>query len=232
MRPHEHVAVIEETIIPSPQGDLRLRAYRNSGLRLRPATLFFHGGGWVFGGLDSHDQLCRALARESDTVVLAVEYGLSPEHRFPEPFEDCFSGSPVGRRAWPELGADPGPMAVAGDSAGANLATAVAMRARDEGSPAIRFQLLAYPALVPEPSVSTGDTSACDPFLTREEMDWFWGCYLGDRSVELSAYAAPGTAGDLSGMPPACLVLAEIDPLREEAIAYGDRMREAGVPVE
>jgi len=228
---HEHVADVEERVIPGPRGELGLRVYRNSGTELHPATLFFHGGGWVFGGLESHDPMCRALARESDTVVVAVDYGLAPEHRFPEPLDDCLAATRWVADHGADLGIDSALITVAGDSAGGNLATAVALRARDEGGPPISFQLLAYPALTPAPSAAPRDTAACDPFLTREEMDWFWARYLGDTGVS-SPYAAPADAADLSGLPPACLVLAGIDPLLDEGIAYGEELLRAGVSVD
>jgi acetyl esterase len=204
--------------IPGPAGALPVRVYGGSA---GPAVAFFHGGGWVFGDLDSHDVLCRGLARASGATIVAVDYRRAPEHPFPAAFEDC-----VAATAWlaaSDLG--DGRIVVAGDSAGGNLAAAVALHARDTAGPAIGAQVLLYPMLVPP---STADPHPGDSaLLTRAESFWFW-----ERYQPTGAYAAPGRVTDLGGLPPAYVVVAGIDPLREEALAFAGRLEAAGVPVE
>jgi acetyl esterase len=205
--------------IPGPAGDLAVRVYRVPG-GAGPAVAFFHGGGWVFGDLDSHDTLCRALARASGATIVAVDYRRAPEDPFPAAFEDCVAATTWLSTA--DLGA--GRLVVAGDSAGGNLAAAVALHARDTGGPAIDAQVLLYPMLVPP---STADPHSGDsPLLTRAETFWFW-----ERYRPSGAYAAPGLATDLAGLPPAYVVVAGVDPLRDEALAFARGLSAARVPV-
>jgi acetyl esterase len=226
----EAIASVEDRVIAGRTGDVAVRLYRNRGAHPRPATLFFHGGGFVFGDLDSHDPMCRALARESNTMVVAVDYRRAPEHPYPAALDDCMAVAAWVAEHGRSMGIDGRRLAVAGDSAGGTLAAAVALRARDEGGPPISFQLLIYPALDAHAPATRRDTTACDPFLTREEMQWFWGAYLGALpAVRSSGYAQPAWARDLAGLPPAHVVVAGIDPLRDEAIDYAERMRQAGV---
>jgi len=211
----------EDRTLPDGTG---IRVYRRpSSSPDGPAVAFFHGGGWVFGDLDSHDTLCRGLARASGATIVAVGYRRAPEHPFPAALEDC-----VAATAWlasSDLGG--GRLVVAGDSAGGNLAAAVALCARDAGEPEIAAQVLLYPMLVPP---GCGDPHPGDsPLLTRAESHWFWQRYLPDGVA--GAYATPGLAADLAGLPPTHLVLAGIDPLREEGLAFADALRAAGVPV-
>jgi acetyl esterase len=189
-----------------------------------------HGGGWILGTIEAHDALCRALCNAAGSVVASVDYRLAPEHPFPRPVEDCETALRWARSHAGELGVDPARVAVAGDSAGGNLATVLARRARDAGEP-VQFQLLVYPptdaALA---TASMADLGGGGYALTRDEMRRCWDLYAGAnpaRSPDLSPLRAP----DLGGMPPALVICAELDPLTDEATAYAERLSEAGVTV-
>jgi acetyl esterase len=223
---------IKDRAIPGPGGPVPVRVYKAADSAVRPLVAFFHGGGWVFGDLDSHDSMCRSLARDAEAIVVAVDYRLAPEHPFPAGFEDCWAVTKWLTSSGAELGGDPARVAVAGDSSGANLAAAVALRARDEGRVALRSQLLIYPALDPRMSSASYEENADDPFLSRSEMEWYWPRYLGDTVDEPESYAAPAFAADLAGLAPALLVVAGHDPLRDDSLAYAGRLRQAGVAVE
>jgi len=222
----------EDRTIPGPAGPIRVRVFRGTETGVRPLVAFFHGGGWVFGDLDSHDSMCRSLARDAGAVVVAVEYRLAPEHPFPAGFEDCWAVTKWLTSSGTELGGDQSRVAVAGDSSGANLAAAVALRARDEGDVQLSAQLLIYPALDPRMSSASYEENAEDPFLSKSEMEWYWPRYLGGLTTEPDAYAAPAHASDLAGLAPALVVTAGHDPLRDEGLDYAERLREAGVAVE
>lgn len=196
-----------------------------------PVTLFFHGGGWVICSIDTHDTLCRAIAHHSGSAVISVDYRLAPEAPFPQPLDDCYDAL-----AWVEakaatLGVDASRVAVAGDSAGGNLAAAVAIRARDEGGPALRHQLLIYPVTdtnFDRPSYR--EHGSADNLLPGEMMRWFWEHYVGDPG-QVDPLAAPLRHGNLAALPPATVIIAEHDVLRDEGLAYADALRMAGVPV-
>jgi acetyl esterase len=224
----EPVAEVRELAVPGPAGDVPVRAHRparhDSGAP--GVVVYLHGGGWCLGSLDGIDPLCRALANASGAVVVSVGYRLAPEHPFPAGLEDTLAvlrwlGAHAG-----ELGADPERLVVAGDSAGGNLAAVAALRLRDEGGPAVRLQALVYPAV----------DAAADPRqsregygLTVEGMRRWWRLYLGGADG-LQPDRSPLRAPDLAGLPPAFLVLAELDPLLEEGEAYAAALRDAGVP--
>jgi len=224
----------DDRTIPGPSGPIPVRVFRAAepGPQPRPLVAYFHGGGWVFGDLDSYDSMCRTLARASGSIVVCVDYRLAPEHPFPAGFEDCFAVTRWLSSNGEELGGDPSRLAVAGDSAGGNLAAATALRARDEGNPALGFELLMYPALDPRMGSASYEENAEDPFLSRNEMEWCWPRYLGFAAGEPEPYAAPALASDLSGLAPALVIVAGHDPLRDEALTYAERLRAAGVPVE
>jgi acetyl esterase len=192
-----------------------------------PAAVFFHGGGWVFGGLDSHDTLCRELVRQSGVILVAVDYRLAPEHPYPAALDDCLAATRWAAEHAAELGADGSRLAVVGDSAGASLAAGVALRARDEGGLDLAFQALAYPALDPAMDTKSYVTNAEDPYLSSSEMVAYWAKYLGGSAAD--GLAAPGLAQDLGGLPPAYLVVAGRDVLRDEGIAFAERLAAAGV---
>jgi acetyl esterase len=221
----EPVARVESTILDG----VPCRIYRPSLERPLPALLFFHGGGWVLGSLETVDGFCRRLAKLSECVVISVDYRLSPEHKFPLPLDDCYRATAEVARLSSELGVDAGRIAVGGDSAGGNLAAAVCLRARDEAGPAIAFQLLIYP--ITDASFETPSyLENAEGFgLSRETMIWYWDQYLASPADAASPLASPLRASDLSGLPPALVVTAEYDVLRDEGEAYAARLLEAGV---
>jgi acetyl esterase len=226
------LARVEDRSIPGPAGALSVRHYVPDGARHPgPLVVYYHGGGWVVGSLASHDATCRYLASEAGIPVLAVDYRLAPEHRFPAAMEDALAALRWAAAEHALLGVDPARIAVAGDSAGGNLAAAVARLARREGGPRPAFQLLLYPVT---------DLSAKQPsyrlfpegfFLTAGEMDWYRGHYLPDESAARDPRASPLLAGDLAGLPPALVVTAGFDVLRDEGEAYARALERAGVLV-
>ncbi len=191
--------------------------------------VYFHGGGWVVGDLDSHDAVCRAIANRAGCIVVSVDYRLAPEAPFPAALEDAYAATRWVVDHAAEIGADPGRLAVGGDSAGGNLAAAVCLLARERGGPAIALQILVYP--VTDGGCATGsyDEFARDFSLERADMLWYWDQYLGDQD-RLQPLASPLRATDLSGLPPALIITAGYDPLRDEGEAYAQRLRDAGVP--
>jgi len=222
----------EDRTIPGPAGPIPVRVFSSGEPDPRPLVAFFHGGGWVFGDLDSYDSMCRSLARAAGAVVVSVDYRLAPESPFPAGFEDCWAATRWLASSGQDVGGDAARLAVAGDSAGGNLAAAVALRARDEAGPTLRAQLLMYPALDPSMSSASYEENAEDPFLSRGEMEWSWPRYLGGMTGAPDPYAAPAYAADLAGVAPAVILVAGHDPLRDEGVAYAERLRSAGVPTE
>jgi len=196
----------------------------------RPLVVFFHGGGWVVGDLDTHDQPCRLLCRYSDVHVLAVDYRLAPEHPYPAAVDDAVAafGWAVAHAA--ELGADPARVAVAGDSAGGNLAAVVAQVTRDRGTPRPCAQLLLYPGTDSSHDRASKRLFAEGYFLTRDQMDWYWDTYSAGGS-RTDPRLSPLCADDLAGLAPAVVATAAFDPLRDEGEAYAAALREAGVAV-
>jgi acetyl esterase/lipase len=207
------------------------RVYRpvGAGGPAAPGVVFFHGGGWVIGDLDTHDTHCRALCVAADAVVVSVAYRRAPEHPYPAPLEDCWAVTEHVARHAADLGIDRSRLAVAGDSAGGNLAAAVTLRAREAAVP-LRAQLLVYPVTDPTMSTESYRTFGDDHYLTAEAMRWFIDAYLPDPATRTLPLAGPLHAPDLAGLPPAVVVTAEYDPLRDEGAAYAGRLREAGVP--
>ena len=227
----EPLAAVEDRTLPGPAGELPIRIYRPECDGPPPVVVFFHGGGWVVGSIATHDALCRSLASRSGCAVVSVEYRLSPEAAFPEPLDDAYAATAWVAANGDELGVDPGHLAVAGDSAGGNLAAAVCLLARDRGGPAIDLQLLVYPALDHRYGHQSCVDNAEGYFLTMDSMHWFTGHYLGgDLAQAAHPHASPLCAPDLSGLPPAHVVTAEFDPLRDEGEAYAKALADAGVP--
>jgi acetyl esterase len=221
------VAGVEDRVL----GSVPVRVYRPDEAGADgPVVVFIHGGGWVFGDLDSHDGLCRALARAADAVVVAVDYRRAPETPFPGALEDCLAAVEWLANYGPQIGVDGTRLVVAGDSSGANLAAAVAVTARDAGHPHVSAQCLMYPAT--DPSLATGSQAdyADDPFLSRDELAWYWDQYTTPEQRG-DVRAAVGLNRDLAGLPPAVMVIAGRDPLRDEGLAYAEVLRAAGVPV-
>jgi acetyl esterase len=229
--PGEAVARVEDRMIPGPAGSIPVRVYAPAGAgAAAPAIAFFHGGGWVIGSLETHDNFCRALANRSAAVVVSIDYRLAPEHRFPAAAEDCYAATRWIAERGSELGADGSRLAVAGDSAGGNLAAVVALMCRDRSGPSLRHQGLIYPVTDPDFDRPSYLDNAEGYLLTRAAMQWFWDHYVPDAARRHDAYAAPLRAEKLAGVAPATVVTAEYDPLRDEGEAYAERLRDAGVP--
>jgi acetyl esterase len=232
-RPPIPMARVETLEIPGHAGPLPARFYVPAGLPQAPAplVLYFHGGGWVIGDLDTHDGVCRFLAAAAGVTVLSVDYRLAPEHPFPAAVEDAWAGFTWAVANAAEIGVDPRRIAVAGDSAGGNLAAVVSLLARAGGGQLPAMQLLIYP-----PTDSAGDLPSrqlfCEGFLlTKNDMDTFERLYLPPGTDATDPRVSILLAPDLSGLPPAYVATAGFDPLRDEGEAYALRMREAGVQV-
>lgn len=210
-------------------GDVGLRVYTPAETPPFPVVVYFHGGGWVLGDRDTHDALCRRLTNGSGCVVISVDYRRSPECKFPGPLDDCFAAVRHVAEHPHEYQADSRRIAVAGDSAGGNLATAVALKARDQGGPAIKLQLLIYPITNHDFDTPSYLEFADGYGLTRDAMRWFWKQYLANAEDGEHPYASPLRA-DVSKLPSAHFILAEYDVLRDDGAAYAQRLKEAGVP--
>ncbi|WP_011301570.1 alpha/beta hydrolase [Cupriavidus necator] len=225
------VAQIEEVTIPGPAGDIRVRIYTPDGEGPFPALVYCHGGGWVVGDLDTVDVPCRRLATRASCVVVSVDYRLAPEHRFPAATEDAYAAFQwlVSNARAQQV--DATRIAVGGDSAGGNLAAAVALMARDRAAPQPCFQVLLYPVTDGTLDTPSYRENAEGYLLTRDSMVWFWNHYVGDAD-RTHPYASPLRADHHRGLPPAFVVTAEFDPLRDEGEAYARRLAEAGTPVE
>jgi len=217
---------VRDEVLAAPGRTIPLRVYRPAGRAPRPTVIYFHGGGWVAGSVDSHDTITAGLAAESGAQVISVAYRLAPEHPYPAATEDCFEA--LRRIADGAFEADPERLAVAGDSAGGNLAAACALIARDRGGPALRLQALIYPVLDDDVDRESYLT-ANDPFLTRDSMIYYLDAFLPAATDRDDGHALPLRAADLAGLPPAYLLAAEHDPLRDETLAYAERLRAAGV---
>ncbi len=229
--PEEPVSQVEDRVIPGPIQPIPVRIYRPVPAGTLPALVFFHGGGFVICDLASHDRQCRALANASGCVVIAVDYRLAPEHRFPAAADDAYAATQYVARHAAEFGVDPARIAVGGDSAGGNLAAVVTLMARDRGGPSLRFQLLIYPVVDFEDESPSMHEYGSDHFLTRALLHWFISQYLASPADGRTPYASPMNAGDVSGLPPAMIITGECDPLRDQGEAYALKLRNAGVPV-
>jgi acetyl esterase len=226
----EKVFKVEDRKIPGPGGSIPIRVYTPEGNGPFPVLVFFHGGGWVICDLDSHDGPCRALTNKVGCVTVSVDYRLAPEHKFPAGVEDCFAATKWVSEHAKELNVDASRLAVGGDSAGGNLSAVIAQLARDAGGPKISFQLLIYPATEAELDTYSHKTFT-DYFLTKDDIAWFWKQYLRTPADRKDPRIAPALAKSLKGLPPALIITAEFDPLRDEGEAYGEKLRAAGVPV-
>jgi acetyl esterase len=235
--PDVPIGKTEDISIPGPAGDIAARVYRPvaGGGAALPCLVFFHGGGFVIGDLDTHDVLCRTLANEAGICVVAVDYRLAPEHRYPAAADDCYAATKWVEQNAGALNIDPNAIAVAGDSAGGNLAAVVSLMARDKKGPEISFQLLIYPVTDMTGADKWGSRNefAEGYFLEKETMAWFEGSYFGDNDAGRSeAAGSPLMAQDLSNLPAAYVVTAGFDPLRDEGKAYADALAAAGNKVE
>ncbi|AJP56786.1 hypothetical protein UC34_06875 [Pandoraea vervacti] len=229
--PGDEVAHIEDRTITGPGGPLALRLYypRANASNL-PVTVYFHGGGFVLGCPKEHDNICRSLAKRADTLVVSVDYRLAPEAKFPAPIDDGWAALCWVRDTAKTLGADASRIAVAGDSAGGNIAAVVAHRARDNGF-TLCHQSLIYPVTDSAMNTASYSEMGTGHFLTTEMMRWYWEQYLPHKSAGSDPMASPLRQKRLQHLPPATIVTAQYDPLRDEGEAYGLALIEAGVPV-
>lgn len=217
--------------INGPERDLPIRVYLPEGNGPFAVAMFFHGGGFVAGSLESHDQLCRALVDATGIAVIAVDYRLAPEHAFPAAVEDAYAATEWVAENAAEFDGDPDRLAVVGDSSGGNLAAVVAQMACDRDGPDIAHQILVYPAVSHDREWPSYDENGEGYFVAREDLEWFKNHYFDHEIATKNVYASPILTADLEGLPPATLVTSGFDPLRDEGIAYGDRLEEAGVDV-
>ena len=230
--PPADLASIDDLVVPGPAGDIPVRLYRPSGAEVLPIVVYFHGGGFTIGSIETHDLPCQQLAAQSGCVVASVDYRLAPEHPFPAAIDDCWAATRELARRAAELGADAARLAVAGDSAGGNLAAVVTHLAHDEGGPDIAFQLLIYPAVDARMSFPSIKENGDVPFLSEDTMRWFWGNYAGGQDIDVDPKASPLERADLTGLPPAMVITAEYDALRDEGEAYSEALTAAGVATE
>ena len=228
----EPVDQVRDLKIPGPAGEISIRVYSPKSQTPSPALVYFHGGGWVLGDLESHDHVCRALANSASCVVLSVDYRLAPEHKFPAAVHDSYAATVWIADHADDLGIDVSRIAVGGDSAGGNLAAVVSQIARDSGGPKLVFQLLIYPGTDMMMNLPSVDENADGPLLTKAAMHWFVDNYLNGEEDRTNPLASPLLASSLKDLPPAFIITAECDPLRDEGEAYALRLEEAGVPVD
>lgn len=229
-RPEVQLARVEDIELMGMQPALPARLYVPVGTIPAPLLVFFHGGGFVLGDLDTHDGLCRRLCAASACVVLSVDYRLAPEHPFPVPADDCWNATRWAAQHAARLGADHTRIVVVGDSAGGTLAASTALRSRDLGGPALRAQVLIYPALAHYTANTDSYTELAEGYgLTRASMVWFWDQYLRTEMHRSQPYAVPAATGNMSGLPPALVITAEYDLLRDEGESYARALSAAGV---
>jgi len=229
------IGSVRNVLAETPQGAIPLRVYRPAGVPDHtplPAYVYFHGGGWVIGDLETHDVLCRQLTAASGAGVVAVDYRLAPEHKFPAAADDAWVATRWVVDHAAELGLDGARLAVGGDSAGGNLAAVVALMARDDGGPAIRQQVLIYPVTDVMRETRSYADFADGYMLTRDSMRWFVAHYLRSKDDARDWRVSPLRAPSLAGLPPALIVTAGFDPLRDEGEMYAGRLRDAGVMVD
>jgi len=228
----EKVGKVENRVIPGPGGDIPVRIYTPNGEGPFPSLVFYHGGGWVIGDLDTVDVPCRLLANRANCVVVSVDYRLAPEHKFPAAADDAYAAAKWVVENGPSIKVDSSRVAVGGDSAGGNLAAVVSLMARDKNEIDLAYQLLIYPVTNHSYETVSYRDNADGYLLTKDSMIWFWDHYLRNPQDGENPYASPLKAEDLSGLPPALVITAEFDPLRDEGEAYAQRLKEAGVSVE
>lgn len=226
------VASVVDRVISGAVGPLPARVYHPQPGRTLPVLLYLHGGGWVLGSVDTHDRVCRELALETGGVVVSLAYRLAPEHPHPAALEDAWAALLWLAEHADQVGGDPTRIAVSGDSAGGHLTAALSLLARDRQGPRIRAQVPIYPALEPRFDTPSMIANREGYLLTRGDLEWFWGHYLAGQQPGPDGYAAPLLAADVTGLPPALVITAEFDPLRDEGRAWVSRLALAGSCVE
>ncbi|MEN6498719.1 MAG: alpha/beta hydrolase [Thermoguttaceae bacterium] len=231
LEPPQPVAKIENRRVPGHGGWIPIRIYTPEGSTPLPMFVYYHGGGWVVGDVETHESLCTAIANAAGCIVVSVDYRLAPEHKFPAAVDDAYAAARWVADNAASFGGDPERMAVGGDSAGGNLAAVVALMARDRGMFQLAFQVLIYPVTDHNFNTPSYLENAEGYLLSREDMRWFWDHYLAHTDDGDHPYASPLRACDLSRLPPALVITAEYDPLRDEGEAYAARLRNAGVAV-
>ena len=229
----EPVAKVEDRSVPGPGpgGQIPVRIYTPQGSGPFPVLVYFHGGGWVIGNVDTHDPTCRTLTNAAGCVVVSVDYRLAPEHKFPAAVDDCYAATQWVAANAAAINGDSSRIAIGGDSAGGNLTAVVAIEAREQGGPPLVFQLLVYPVTDYSFSTPSYRDNADGYLLTKDSMVWFWDHYLRSEADGQDYRASPLRASDLTGLPPALVITAEYDPLRDEGEAYAARLQESGVSV-
>jgi acetyl esterase len=228
----EPVASVAGRTIPGPAGPQPVRVYQPGGDGPWPVLVYYFGGGWSLGTLDTCDGVCRMLTNAARCVTVAVSYRLAPEHKFPAAVEDCYSGSAWVTAHAAELGGDPARVAVGGDSSGGNLAAAVTLLARRRGGPRFVHQLLVYPNTDYQAATPSMREMNDPHFFNPKAVEWYWSLYLASPEDGANPLASPLREPDLRGLPPATVITAEYDPLRDEGERYAERLGEAGVAVE
>jgi acetyl esterase len=230
--PPEDVAQVRAVNAPGPNGPIAMRSYRpQSTASTLPILVYLHGGGWVLGDLESHDSVCRAIANRSGHLVIAVDYRLAPEHPFPAGLEDAYAALCWVADNAAALGGDAARLAIGGDSAGGNFAAIVCLRARDQGGPTIKYQLLIYPATDFEMKSASQRVFAEGYLLTRANQRWFHQLYLPAKHDLTDWRVSPAHAADHANLPPAYVLTTQFDPLRDEGEEYAAKLLRASVPV-
>lgn len=224
---------VEDRSIPGPRGQIPIRIYTAEGTGKRPLIVYYHGGGWVVGNIETHDDVARYLAKAAGGTVVSIDYRLAPENPFPAAVDDAYAALQWVSENAESLGGDPSRITVAGDSAGGNISAVVSLRARDRNGPSIQCQALIYPVTdISSLNTESYNNFATGYFLTKEGMEWFRTQYLPKPEDRVDPYASPLLTRDYGNLPPAIVITAEFDPLRDEGEAYAEKLREAGVPVE
>jgi acetyl esterase len=224
------VARIEDIAIPDAGAGVRARLYAPASAGRCPVMLYFHGGGYVKGGIEESDSFCRNLARATDHIVVSVDYRLAPEHPFPAALDDAYAATSWTCAHLADLGGAPGPVVVCGESAGGNLAAVTCIRARQDPHVAIRFQVLLQPVVDFMLSFASMALPATECLVPRDDLAWYYRTYYGDERDRRDACVSPLYADDLSRLPSALIIAAEFDTLRDEAAAYAERLVASGVP--
>ena len=230
----EQVGKVEDRTIPGPESEIPIRVYYPKEAKdVYPALVFYHGGGWVIGNIETHDNICRALTNIANCVTISVDYRLAPEHKFPAAVDDCYAAVKYVYDHAGEFQVDRRRIAIGGDSAGGNLAAVTAHLTKERKTPEICFQLLFYPStnLGGEPTASMLENSK-GYFLEQGTMEWFRDCYINSEEDKMNPLVSPSLNKDFTGLPPALVITAEYDPLRDEGEDYAKKLAAAGVKVE